>query len=58
MSFWNLHKKFQPPSAMGLRDFDIQSQPTLMGGEPINCSAVITSDGWVCRGTPPGAGGH
>ena len=27
-------------SAMGLRDFDLQSQPTLMGGEPINCRAV------------------
>ena len=36
MSFWNLHKNFQLPSAMGLRDFDLQSQPTLMGGEPLN----------------------
>ena len=40
MSIWNLHKKFQLSSAMGLRDFDLQSQPTLMGGEPINCRAV------------------
>ena len=32
MSIWNLHKKFQLSSAMGLRDFDLQSQPTLMGG--------------------------
>ena len=40
MSIWNLHKKFQLSSAMGLRDFDLQSQPTLMGGEPINCRAL------------------
>ena len=40
MSIWNLHKKFQVSSAMGLRDFDLQSQPTLMGGEPINCRAM------------------
>ena len=40
MSIWNLHKKFQLSSAMGLRDFDLQSQPTLMGGEPINCRAM------------------
>ena len=40
MSIWNLHKKFQLSSAMGLRDFDLQSQPTLMGGEPINYRAV------------------
>ena len=43
MSIWNLHKKFQLSSAMGLRDFDLQSQPTLMGGEPINCRALHTS---------------
>ena len=42
MSIWNLHKKFQLSSAMGLRDFDLQSQPTLMGGEPINCRALDT----------------
>ena len=41
MSIWNLHKKFQLSSAMGLRDFDLQSQPTLMGGEPINCRAMV-----------------
>ena len=41
MSIWNLHKKFQLSSAMGLRDFDLQSQPTLMGGEPINCPALM-----------------
>ena len=41
MSIWNLHKKFQLSSAMGLRDFDLQSQPTLMGGEPINCRALL-----------------
>ena len=41
MSIWNLHKKFQLSSAMGLRDFDLQSQPTLMGGEPINCRALV-----------------
>ena len=35
MSIWNLHKKFQLSSAMGLRDFDLQSQPTLMGGNPL-----------------------
>ena len=40
MSIWNLHKKFQLSSAMGLRDFDLQSQPTLM--EPINCRALCT----------------
>ena len=40
MSIWNLHKKFQLSSATGLRDFDLQSQPTLMGGEPINCRAL------------------
>ena len=40
MSIWNLHKKFQLSSAMGLRDFYLQSQPTLMGGEPINCRAL------------------
>ena len=28
MAYWNLHKKFQLPSAMGLRDFDFQSHPT------------------------------
>ena len=41
MSIWNLHKKFQLSSAMGLRDFDLQSQPTLMAGEPINCRALV-----------------
>ena len=35
MSIWNLHKKFQLSSAIGLRDFDLQSQPTLMGGNPL-----------------------
>ena len=35
MSIWNLHKKFQLSSAMGLRHFDLQSQPTLMGGNPL-----------------------
>ena len=35
MSIWNLHKKFQLSSAMGLRDFDLQSQPILMGGNPL-----------------------
>ena len=40
MIYWNLHKNFQPPSAMRLRDFDLQSEPTLMGGEPINCRAL------------------
>ena len=35
MSIWNLHKKFQLSSAMGLRDFDLQSQPTLMEGNPL-----------------------
>ncbi len=35
MSIWN-----QLSSAMGLRDFDLQSQPTLMGGKPINCRAM------------------
>ena len=35
MSIWNLHKKFQLSSAMGLRDFDLQSQATLMGGNPL-----------------------
>jgi len=35
ISIWNLHKKFQLSSAMGLRDFDLQSQPTLMGGNPL-----------------------
>jgi len=40
ISIWNLHKKFQLSSAMGLRDFDLQSQPTLMGWEPINCRAL------------------
>ena len=61
MSIWNLHKKFQLSSAMGLRDFDLQSQPTLMGGEPINCRAMTKSPqgrlktagkdstGWVWR---------
>ena len=48
MSIWNLHKKFQLSSAMGLRDFDLQSQPTLMGGEPINCRALS-----VTALTPP-----
>ena len=43
MSIWNLHKKFQLSSAMGLRDFDLQSQPTLMGGEPINCRGLAGS---------------
>ena len=43
MSIWNLHKKFQLSSAMGLRDFDLQSQPTLMGGEPINCRALLVT---------------
>ena len=32
MPIWILLKKFQLPSAMGLRDFDLQSQTTLMGG--------------------------
>ena len=41
MSIWNLHKKFQLSSAMGLRDFDLQSQPTLIGGKHINCRAVV-----------------
>ena len=43
MSIWNLHKKFQLSSAMGLRDFDLQSQPTLMGGNPlivVHCTIV------------------
>ena len=35
MSIWNLHKMFQLSSAMGLRDLDLQSQPTLMGGNPL-----------------------
>ena len=35
MSIWNLHKKFQQSSAMDLRDFDLQSQPTLMEGNPL-----------------------
>ena len=47
MSIWNLHKKFQLSSAMGLRDFDLQSQPTLMGGEPINCRPVHYTDNIV-----------
>ena len=42
MSIWNLNKKFQQSSAMGLRDFDLQSQPTLMGVEPINCRAMFS----------------
>ena len=32
MSIWNLNKKFQLSSEMGLRDFDLQSQAVLMGG--------------------------
>ena len=35
MSIWNLHKRFQLSSAMGLRDFDLPNQPTLMGGNPL-----------------------
>ena len=35
MAYWNLHTNFQLPSAMGLRDFDLQSQPTLTGGNPL-----------------------
>ena len=35
MAYWNLHKKFHLLSAMGLRDFDYQSKPTLMGGSPL-----------------------
>ena len=48
MSIWNLHKKFQLSSAMGLRDFDLQSQPTLMGGNPlivVHCSNKPIQDG-------------
>ena len=48
MSIWNLHKKFQLSSAMGLRDFDLQSQPTLIGGEPINCRAMSLSPNYLC----------
>ena len=48
MSIWNLHKKFQLSSAMGLRDFDLQSQPTLMGGNPlivVHCALVFKARG-------------
>ena len=45
MSIWNLHKKFQLSSAMGLRYFDLQSQPTLIGGgNPlivVQCTSTI-----------------
>ena len=67
MSIWNLHKKFQLSSAMGLRDFDLQSQPTLMGGEPINCRALWGDSGQVAGdggqvagdgGQVPGDGGQ
>ena len=37
---WNLHTNFQLPSAIGLRDFDFQSQAVLMGGSPLTHSAV------------------
>ena len=50
MSIWNLHKKFQLSSAMGLRDFDLQSQPTLMGGNPlivVQCFKIITIWTWT-----------
>ena len=40
MSIWNLHKKFQLSSAMGLRDFDLQKSANFNGGEPINCRAL------------------
>ena len=39
MAYWNLHKKFQLPSAIGLRDFEFQSHPTWMGGSTsIQCA--------------------
>ena len=41
MSIWNLHKKFQLSSAMGLRDFDLQKSANFNGGEPINCRALV-----------------
>ena len=63
MAYWNLYKKFQLPSAMGLRDFDYQSQPTLMGGNPlidVQCSMGAIASGrgpplfkrcrWILRG--------
>ena len=28
MAYWNIQKKIQFPSAMGLRDLDFQSHPT------------------------------
>ena len=47
MSIWNLHKKFQLSSAMGLRDFDLQSQPTLMGGNPLIVVQWVQAEGWT-----------
>ena len=47
MSIWNLHKKFQLSSAMGLRDFDLQSQPTLMGGNPLIVVHWSTMQIWL-----------
>ena len=41
MAYWNLHTNFQLPSAMGLRDFDFQSQAVLMGGSPLSQSAMV-----------------
>ena len=50
MSIWNLHKKFQLSSAMGLRDFDLQSQPTLMGGNPL---IVVQWQAWPPKSVSP-----
>ena len=33
--FWNLHKKFQFPSAMGLREYDFQNHQIKMGVSPL-----------------------
>ena len=53
MSIWNLHKKFQLSSAMGLRDFDLQSQPTLMGGNPL---IVVHCGNWGITKYPGSSG--
>ena len=42
MAYWKLHKKFQLSRAMGLRDFDFQGQPTLMGGKQL----IVVH--WLC----------
>ena len=44
MSIWNLHKKFQLSSAMGLRDFDLQKSANFNRGNPlivVHCSGNL-----------------